>query len=261
MPKGKSLHIGVLNPSKCRDLPAIKSPENDAREMERIASGMEFDTTLRIAGTGKWATVTADIDAARKALSAGDIFLITFSGHGTEMADRRIQTWCLDDEVITDKQLLAELAQFHPEVRVLVVSASCHSGGLSFGPIDRIVKAFRALSKLMHELFGLSADECKLDPKAHEIPTEFVDPPAMLFLTSCRSNEKSRDGSNLSLFTEKLRDIWNGGTFNGTYRDFINQVSAAVSDVNDKQHPTCAWAGTFPGWHEHQPFAIVPPGP
>ena len=163
------------------------------------------------------------------------------------------------------RQLLAELAKFPPKVRVLVVSASCHSGGLSAGPIDRLVlairKAFRALSKVMEGGVGLSADECKFDPKPHEIPTEFVNPPAMLFLTSCRSNEKSKDGRNLSLFTEKLRDVWNGGTFKGNYRDFINQVSAAVSDANDQQHPTCAWAGTFPGWHEHQPFRIMPPGP
>lgn len=265
MPTGKSLHIGVLNPSKCRDLPAIKSPENDAQEMERIAKSMEFDTTLRIQGTGTWAQVIIDIEEARKTLLDGDIFLITFSGHGTELQDRRIQTWCMDDEMITDRQLLAELAKFPPKVRVLVVSASCHSGGLSAGPIDRLVlairKAFRALSKVMEGGVGLSADECKLDPKPHEIPTEFVNPPAMLFLTSCRSNEKSKDGRNLSLFTEKLRDVWNGGTFKGNYRDFINQVSAAVSDANDQQHPTCAWAGTFPGWHEHQPFRIMPPGP
>ena len=57
--------------------------------------------------------------AAAKALSAGDLFFLTYSGHGGQVpdvtgdeADKQDETWCLFDGQLIDDELYFELSRF-----------------------------------------------------------------------------------------------------------------------------------------------------
>ncbi len=65
----------------------------------------------------------------------GDLFLLTFCGHGGRTRVRahgdevqEVGTWQLYDGTLNDRQLTADLAQFRQGVRVLVVSDNCGGG-------------------------------------------------------------------------------------------------------------------------------------
>ena len=76
----------------------------------------------------------AAIRSAAKSLRAGDLFFLTFSGHGGQVpdvtgdeADKQDETWCLYDGQLIDDELYFELSRFAAGVRILVLSDSCHS--------------------------------------------------------------------------------------------------------------------------------------
>ena len=64
------------------------------------------------------ARVLAGIRAAARRLKKGDLFLLTYSGHGGQMpdvtgeeADSRDETWCLFDGELIDDELYFELSR------------------------------------------------------------------------------------------------------------------------------------------------------
>ncbi len=84
---------------------------------------------------GTRAKTLAGIRNAAKSLRAGDLFFLTFSGHGGQVpdvtgdeADKQDETWCLYDGQLIDDELYFELSRFAAGVRILVLSDSCHSG-------------------------------------------------------------------------------------------------------------------------------------
>ncbi len=79
--------------------------------------------------------VLAGMRAAAKALKTGDLFFLTYSGHGGQVPDvtgeepdKQDETWCLYDGQLIDDELYFELSRFAAGVRILVLSDSCHSG-------------------------------------------------------------------------------------------------------------------------------------
>ena len=73
--------------------------------------------------------------SAAKTLQGGDLFFLTYSGHGGQVpdvngdeADKKDETWCLYDGQLIDDELYFELSKFAAGVRILVLSDSCHSG-------------------------------------------------------------------------------------------------------------------------------------
>ena len=79
---------------------------------------------------------------------AGDIFWITYSGHGSQVPDQNgdesdglDETWCLYDCQILDDTLFDLWSRFKEGVRIVIFSDSCHSGTIarainSLNPVD-----------------------------------------------------------------------------------------------------------------------------
>lgn len=73
----------------------------------------------------------------------GDLFLLTFSGHGgrTRLRGqggelRDVGTWQLYDGTLNDEQLNADLSRFRQGVRIVVVADCCGGGIPTLRPID-----------------------------------------------------------------------------------------------------------------------------
>jgi hypothetical protein len=137
-PKALSLHLGLnsVGPKFYEgwsgDLVAC---EFDAHDMTALAKSRGMKPTLLLTKDATRAKVLAAIRAAAKALKTGDLFFLTYSGHGGQVpdvtgeeTDKQDETWCLYDGQLIDDELYLELGRFAAGVRVLVLSDSCHSG-------------------------------------------------------------------------------------------------------------------------------------
>jgi hypothetical protein len=110
--------------------------EPDAIVMKNIASsaGLQVQTLLTQAAKRE-AVLAAIADAAGK-LEPGDLYVLSYSGHGgqvpdvngDEVDDGLDETWCLFDGQLVDDEIYGALTAFKAGVRVLVFSDSCHSG-------------------------------------------------------------------------------------------------------------------------------------
>ena len=139
MAKGLSLHIGV-NICSGDHYGGWEGPlqfcEADAESALEIAKSLPFKESIPL--MTKAATRDAVIqgikDAARN-LESGDLFFLTYAGHGGQIrdtnndeADGADETWCLYDGQLLDDELDMLWSDFKPGVRILVLSDSCHSG-------------------------------------------------------------------------------------------------------------------------------------
>ena len=135
---GLSLHVGLnsVDPAHYAGWSGpLNACEADANDMAAVAKKGGIKPTVLLTKKGTRATVLAGIRAAAKQLKRGDFFLLTYSGHGGQVADvtgdeddHQDETWCLYDGELIDDELYVELSRFATGVRVLVLSDSCHSG-------------------------------------------------------------------------------------------------------------------------------------
>jgi metacaspase-1 len=140
-PQGLSLHLGLnlVSPKHYAGWDGeLLACENDARAMAALAKAQGLKPTQLITKKATRAATLAALRAAAKALRAGDLFLLTFSGHGGQVndmngdePDRKDETWCLFDAQLVDDELYLELSRFAKGVRVIVLSDSCHSGSVT----------------------------------------------------------------------------------------------------------------------------------
>jgi hypothetical protein len=85
MPTGKSLHIGLneVDPKSYGGWPGVLTAcEADAEDMQALAQTGGFGTKKLLSKAASRDAVLGEIRAASKGLEAGDIFLLTYSGHG-----------------------------------------------------------------------------------------------------------------------------------------------------------------------------------
>lgn len=142
MSRGISLHIG-LNRVDNSQYPGYTIPDlagciNDANSMKSIAQQAGFSTTDQLLdGQATAMNVLQKINEASSQLCSGDIFLLTYSGHGSQVPDETgeeedgmNETWVLYDRQLIDNELFSCWKKFAAGVRIFVTSDSCHSGSM-----------------------------------------------------------------------------------------------------------------------------------
>jgi len=167
MPKGLSLHIGLnrVDPAHYGGWDGqLAGCVNDAKDMAAIAQSRHFDpiTTLLDQQATAERVIEVMLGAAGQ-LQAGDLFLLTYSGHGGQVRDTngdepdgRDETWCLYNRQLVDDELYGLWGRFEPGTRILMLSDSCHSGSVS----KLIPQYARVLSDpALTEPFGLTPRE------------------------------------------------------------------------------------------------------
>ncbi|WUD70695.1 caspase family protein [Streptomyces sp. NBC_00510] len=137
-PSGMSLHVGVnkLDPAHYGDAVAVlASCVNDAKAMQRMAENLGYSASVLADEDATVVNVAAAIRAATETLFTGDAFLLSFSGHGSQIPnsgaddepDGMDETLCLYDRMLVDDELHQLLGEFRAGVRVFLVFDSCHS--------------------------------------------------------------------------------------------------------------------------------------
>lgn len=280
--KAHSLHIGLNAVSAAAyegwDGP-LSACEFDAKDMAAIAKSKAMHSTVLLTKKATRANVLAGMRAAAKALKSGDLFLLTYSGHGGQMPDidddepdKKDETWCLFDGQLIDDELYYELSKFKAGVRILVLSDSCHSGTITralptpkvpSGPRERLMPAEVGRRVYdAHQAFydGLQSDVAKaadgkfVDPDAalaqigaagHATALVGKFHPAVVLISGCQDNQTSMDGEHNGAFTGQLLSVWNHGKFKGGYASFHARIRAGLPSTQSPNLFTLGDAGAF----------------
>ena len=118
--------------------------DTDASMFSALASERGFfESVLLLDEKATCAAVRATLVEMAALSEPGDLFLLTFCGHGGRTRRRgqsgelqEIGTWQLYDGTLNGEQLKADLACFREGVRVLVVSDNCGGGMPASGASD-----------------------------------------------------------------------------------------------------------------------------
>ena len=280
-PKALSLHIG-LNAVSAAAYEGWDGPlaacEFDANDMAAVAKSRGMKPTVLLTKKGTRANVLAGMRSAAKALAAGDLFFLTYSGHGGQVpdvsgdeADKQDETWCLYDGQLIDDELYFELSKFKAGVRILVLSDSCHSGTVTRAPPappppgQRVKLMPAAVAMRVYRKHQAFYDKLQLDV-AKAAGEKVVDPdtalanvaasgrlsaivqkfnPAVVLVSGCQDNQTSMDGEHNGAFTEQLLKAWANGAFKGNYGNFHARIKAAMPATQTPNLFTLGKAGSF----------------
>ncbi len=278
MAKGKALTIGLnaVDPRHYEGWSGeLIACEADAQDMAEIADSRKFSVKKLLTKAATRARVTGEIIKAAKTLKKGDIFMLTYSGHGGQLPDLNSdepdaldETWCLYDGELVDDELYGHLGKFTQGVRILVFSDSCHSGtvvkmayyqgttaarssGLAaqairyrFMPPDVAMRTYRANKKFYDNI--LKAKRLKDAREAVKA--------SVLLISGCQDNQLSADGDFNGLFTSQLLRVWNNAAFKGNYRKFHREI---LRRMPPDQTPNYFRVGPVDKYFEAQtPFTI-----
>ena len=247
MARGISLHIGVnvVDPDHYVGLDDLSFCEADAITMEEIAKKQGFETELLLSKQATRKKVAGSIERAIAELKEGDLFLITYAGHGCYIPDtnkderkakkrgakldRRDETWCLYDAQQVDDERGLLWSRFRKGVRICILSDSCHSGTTARGGDDgSSVKQGPGFKKRAAGQSSADATYEKhktfYDSLQCEVPDKIG--AELLLLSGCQDDEESGEDSDIGHgnFTYALNDLWADGSFEGTYAELFEAI-------------------------------------
>jgi len=258
MPIGKALTIGLneVDPERYSGWSGnLNACELDANDMADIARSKGFEVKTLLTSEATRESVKEEMTLMADELESGDIFMISYSGHGGwlpdingDEEDQNDETWCLYDGEILDDELLVQYAKFAKGVRVIVFSDSCHSGTVTKAAIIRSIRHESVVQTRIKAMPIEKAMEVYLENRElyDEIQrdtsgTEEEDVEAsVLLISGCLDHQTSMDGERNGLFTSKLRVVWNDGKFKGNYKTFHKRIKKTMP-VN--QTPNYYWTG------------------
>lgn len=249
---------------------------NDANDMNAIAEGLGYSTTLLTDEQASASGVAEAIGQAAQELSSGDICLVTYSGHGGQVDDAtgdepdgKDETWVLWDRQLLDDELDSLWANFESGVRIFVLSDSCHSG--------TVLRAMAFKRKFRDAEHAAQYDRRVNDPprvrmadpaavaanyarnKSNYVVSQWATHRAnvqasVTLISGCQDNQLSSDGDANGLFTQRLKEVWSNGAFGGNYLQFH---SAILARMPSDQTPNLFRTGVSnPGFDAQKPFTI-----
>ncbi len=272
--KGISLHIG-LNSVDAGHYAGwdgqLNACEFDARDMKTVAQSRGFSPTLLLTTEATAEAVTTAIAESAKQLKSGDIFLVSYSGHGGQVPDtnhderdpgRQDETWVLWDRQLIDDELWGLWKRFKRGVRILALSDSCHSGTVTRAvpsipsvpagvnpprirllPPQQAARVYRQNARLYDGIQKAVAAGERVRVNA-----------SVLLISGCQDNQFSMDGNRNGLFTESLKRVWRNGSFEGSYQKFRDTIAQKMPP---EQTPNYSVVGRSNADFEAQtPFSV-----
>ncbi|MBF6300430.1 caspase family protein [Nocardia amamiensis] len=293
-----ALHIGLdlLDPSAYAGWNGrLYAAENDANTMADLTADLGYRSRTLLSAEATTSAIFDAIAGAAQTLEPGDIFVLTYAGHGGQFeditgdeADQLDETWLLYDREILDDELNMAFSDFRNGVRVLLISDSCHSGTVAreyyksvltesgfaadaytkvaarLGSRDRATYRQQRKLKARQAPPALQADVLKEHRDLyHRIRSstprsnEIAVNASIILMAACQDNQVSLENDGHGVFTAALLDRWRRGEFRGSYRSFCDEI---IQELPATQSPNFFESGrAWPEYVNQQPFTIEAP--
>lgn len=281
MARGISLHVGVnrVDPGHYAGWEGkLLACEADAEDMRDLALREGFESRTLLTAEATREAVLGGVRAAAEALGEGDIFFLSYSGHGGQIPDLggdeidlKDETWCLYDGELIDDELWEAWHSFGAGVRILVLSDSCHSGTAVRAPVS--LREMAALTARAAALVGGDGESrYRFMPEdvafrtyranrdfykglSEALPAEPSPVSASVRLISgCQDNQFSLDGTFNGLFTGTLKQVWGEGAFEGSYHAFHREILVRMPPTQSPNHVVVGQPDA--AYDAQRPFAI-----
>lgn len=262
MPTGYSLSIGLnqVDPAHYSGWNGtLNAPERDASDIYQLTKNLGYSGDMLKGKDATRENVVRAIENAANALQSGDIFVLYYSGHGGQLPDMDgdeddgvDETWCLHNGQIMDDHIKLLWPKFRSDVRIFVLSDSCHSGTILKmtldGGNDNFINCFpKSGIKAMPNAVALATFEAngsvykkyigKVDEEKKGFKEEDIRSTVRL-ISGCQDNQSSYDGAFNSKFTEKLKTVWNNGKFRGNYIKFHSEIQQMLPSYQSPNYMT-----------------------
>jgi hypothetical protein len=202
-----------------RALRSLPNCHRDAEAKMRIAEQFNYNTAILINEYATAENVLTGITDAATCLEHGDIFFLSFSGHGTRIPDKNgdeddgyDEAWCLHDRIITDDELFEKWKEFRPGVRILIIADSCHSGT------------------------SIKNQETNENYGPGRFPTEKTEEvmASCLLLAACQDKQYAFSGNNInnSVYTYWMLEILKNYEYCDSYRELHNRICNHMPDAS-----------------------------
>lgn len=225
--------VGINNyPGIFNDL---KGCVNDANDWSALLQGFGFSTRTILDSQATKAAIKSALQGLVNSTGTGDVAVFTYSGHGTQVADRNSdeadtydEAICAYDGNIIDDELRAILQGIHPQATLFVISDSCFSGSVTRLAGEKAIPRFVPPTVSMA---GRTARRSFLLPEA--------DMPELL-LSGCSDSEYSYDAEfngrpNGAMTAYAIQVIKQNP--NATYREFFAALRALLPSNDYPQSP------------------------
>lgn len=268
--RGWSLHIALnrVDAGHYGDDAELFGCHFDAEDMERIATGRNFEKrTVLLDAEATRDAVKQAVAAAAAQLKSGDVFLFTYAGHGSQVPDFNSdeddgadETLCLYDGMLIDDEIYELWSKFADDVRIVMISDSCHSGTVSRAartsqpsrpegtPAVRtrlLPPALAARTFRTHRDFYTKLGRQHRGPDERVLTRE-LDMPLrgpVLLVAGCQDNQESQDGVGNGRFTQELLRVWDEGRYDG---DWVTLVQRIIANMPPEQTPRLTLIGRGP---------------
>ncbi len=225
--------------------------ENDASFYQEIAKKAGFaKSDILLTQQANTENLVQHLSEAAKILRAGDLFFLTYSGHGGSILDLNFdeddlqdETWCLYDRQFLDDELFSQLSKFNQGVKVFVVSDSCHSG-----TVTRVVPDARELAlrkdigdiyakyqlrvrnappDVLEKTFRANRQAYKAVAEKSAVNGEEIGCFVALF-AACQDNQKAAEWESYGLFTTMLKRVLENDKDFKSYQHLFEKVKNEV---------------------------------
>ena len=205
-----SLHIGVSRVDEKHynyQLKPLACCVKDAQLMHHFGGYLGYEEqTLLLNEEATTKNLEETVRAYSKQALAGDLFVLTYSGHGSLLPDLNDDeedgvdgTWCLYDRQLIDDELPHLWKLFKEGVNILVLLDACHSGSSIKGFTDEFPKFF----KQGKSVFLAHEDMYTQILNRENVPDSEIKC-SVLLLAACQTDEEALSGDPVSYFTRIL---------------------------------------------------------
>ncbi len=251
--RGIAIHIGTdtVDAAAYPKVPArLQAAEKDAVAMAALTTRGGFAPSLLCGVNATRGAVERALEGAATELVAGDLLVLTFSGHGGRFADTvgpgrealpagaknlrrdepddQDESWCLHDGVLIDDRIYELLSGFKAGVRILALSDSCFSGS--------VLRLDQATAD------GVGDLAASAEPTVRS---------SVVLIAACADDRVTHETEDHGQFTAAVLTTWDGGAFRGCHHVFYDQIVASVRSAQLSRY------GAYdPDFEATRPFTI-----
>ncbi len=265
MGTGRALIVGVPKPSPNSGWTADFLPgvQHDVSAMSSLLRELDFQVEVLESASATASAVLQGIRRSANALSAGDMFVFVYSGHGAPQAsadadEAEDQLLLTFDRPIVDDELGACWPLFAKHVRIVAYTDSCNSGSVVREietPRGRVnVVEPRSATRRAPRPLSIGLPAAAREERADRDGNIAGLQGSLIHFAACQDSEEASDLGSNGAFTHAMLTAWQAN-FRTSYDELFEQTRRNMRHTTTQQ-PRLTVYGFFQAFYRGQkPFS------